>query len=570
MNKIRLLSPDVVEKIAAGEVIERPFSVVKELVENSLDAGATEIRIDLEAGGKKLIRIQDNGTGMSREDARLCFERHATSKISSETDLERISTLGFRGEALASISAVAELILRTSDGAGGPGTQIERKGGVTASIQDVAFPRGTSVEVKDLFFNLPARRKFLRSDKSELGLIVRFVSSIALAFPEARFFLAHGRRELISCPAVGTLRERIYQLHGRELVEGLMAVNFREGDRIVDGLGSRPPRGRPDKTTQLFFVNRRPVRDRILQAALNQAYRGFLEKDLFPEAFFFLHLPLEEVDVNVHPAKAEVRFRDSQLVFYLVLQAVEDAVQRQRGIKEVYPAGGEEKKAAGIAEGSETRVFPSPANHEGVEQRDLPGVEEAVVQRTHPRVLGQYLDSYIIAAGVEGILVIDQHNAHERVLFEKYREIDAEKKWPQRTPLIPVLFDLSPSQMVSLEGHQALLDEAGFRLSSMGGRTFALDAFPDIFSAEEAKETLLSLLEEVPREEAGKKRERILATLACRTAVKARESLSKEKMDFLVEELFRTSNPGVCPHGRPVIVRLDRSQIEKSLKRSSG
>jgi DNA mismatch repair protein MutL len=570
MNKIRLLSPDVVEKIAAGEVIERPFSVVKELVENSLDAGATEMRIELESGGKKLIRIQDNGTGMSREDARLCFERHATSKMSNETDLERISTLGFRGEALASISAVAEFILRTSDGGEGPGTQIERKGGVTVSVQDVAFPKGTSVEVKDLFFNLPARRKFLRSDKSELGLVVRYVSGVALAFPEARFFLAHGRRELISCPAVGTLRERIYQLHGREAVEGLMEVNFREGDRSVIGFGSRPPHGRPDKTSQLFFVNKRPVRDRILQAALNQAYRGFLEKDLFPAAFLFLHLPLDEVDINVHPAKAEVRFRDSQLVFYLVLQAVEDAVQRQRGIKEVYPAGGEDKKAAGVAEDSETRVFPSTANGDSGVQTALPGAEETGKQRTHPRVLGQYLDSYIIAAGAEGLLVIDQHNAHERVLFEKYREIDAQNKWPQRAPLIPVLFDLTPSQMVSLEKNQTLLDEAGFRLSSMGGRTFALDTFPDIFSAEEAKETLLSLLEEVAGEEAGKKRERILATLACRTAVKAKEPLPKEKMDFLVEELFRTSNPGVCPHGRPVIVRLDRSQIEKGLKRSSG
>jgi DNA mismatch repair protein MutL len=570
MNRIRLLSPDVVEKIAAGEVIERPFSVVKELVENSLDAGATEIRIELEAGGKRLIRIQDNGTGMAREDAGLCFERHATSKISSETDLEQISTLGFRGEALASISAVAELILRTSDGSGGPGTQIERKGGVTVSVQDVAFPRGTSVEVKDLFFNLPARRKFLRSDRSELSLIVRYVSGVALAFPETRFFLAHGRREIIHCPAVGSLRERIYQLHGREAVERLMEVDFREGDRSVIGFGSRPPHGRPDKASQLFFVNNRPVKDRILQAALNQAYRGFLEKDLFPEAFIFLNLPLGEVDVNVHPAKAEVRFRDSQLVFYVVLRAVDDAVQRQRGIKEVYPSGGEDQKTAGVAEAPRTESLPYTLSGDHAVQRLLPGDEETGKHRTHPRVLGQYLDTYIIAAGEEGLLVIDQHNAHERVLFEKYREIEFRKKWPQRAPLIPVLFDLSPSQIVSLEKNQTLLDEAGFRLSSMGGRTYTLDAFPDIFSAEEAKETLMSLLEEMTGGETEKKREKILATLACRTAVKAKEPLPKEKMDFLVEELFRTSNPGVCPHGRPVIVRLDRNQIEKGLKRSSG
>ncbi len=570
MNTIKLLSPDVVEKIAAGEVIERPFSVVKELTENSLDAGSTEIRIELEAGGKRLIGIQDNGMGMTREDARLCFERHATSKISNETDLEQISTLGFRGEALASISAVAEITLRTSDGSGEPGTQIERKGGATLSVQDVAFPRGTSVEVKDLFFNLPARRKFLRSDRSELSLIVRYLSGVALAFPGVRFFLAHGRREIMNCPAVGSLRERIYQLYGRETVERLMEINFCEGERSLNGFGSRPPQGKSDKALQLFFVNNRPVKDRILQAALNQAYRGFLEKDRFAEAFLFLRLPLGEVDVNVHPAKAEVRFHDSQLVFYLVLRAVDDAVQSQRGIKEVYPAGGEDRRTTGIAEASQPGVLPSAGTRDHENQKSLLEEEETGKAGTHPRVLGQYLDTYIIAAGEEGLLVIDQHNAHERVLFEKYRELELQKKWPQKAPLIPVLFDLSPSQTASLETNQSLLDEAGFRLSSMGGRTFALEAFPDIFSAEEAKETLLILLDEAAGEETGIKRERILATLACRTAVKANEPLQKEKMDFLIEELFRTSNPGVCPHGRPVIVRLDRSQIEKGLKRSSG
>jgi len=567
MARIKRLSLEVSQKIAAGEVIERPFSVVKELVENSLDAGASEIRVELLAGGKKLIRVQDDGAGMSREDAEVCFERHTTSKLTSEEDLERISTLGFRGEALASISAVSEIVLQTSDGQAEQGSRVERKAVETAAITDIAFPRGTAVEVRDIFFNLPARRKFLRSEQSELGHVVRFLSGVALAHPEVRFSLLHGRREILNCPRVGSHRERLFQLYGKDILDRLLEVGFKEGSGSVSGYSSRPPRGRPDRAHQLFFVNKRLVRDRVLQAALNQAYRGFLEKDRFPEAFLFLTLPYDEVDVNVHPTKAEVRFRESQLVFSLVLRSIEAALLKERGVKEIYPKADEAAGGRGVMEAAGARLTGAPYM-DRAEQMTLPKPVSAADVKAGPRVLGQYLDMYIVAEDSEGLLVIDQHNAHERVLFEKYREIDAQKKWPRAISLIPVLIELSPAQAVSLEKNQPLLEEAGFRAEAMGGRTYALNGFPDIFEAEEARDVLLQLLDEIGEEEPVRKREKMLATMACKTAVKAHEPLVRDKMEFLVEELFRTSNPALCPHGRPVIVKIGKAEIEKGLKRN--
>ena len=567
MAGIKRLPIEVSQKIAAGEVIERPFSVVKELVENSLDAGAKEIQVELQAGGKRLIRVQDDGAGMDREDAELCFERHATSKLTNEADLERISTLGFRGEALASISAVSDVVLKTSDGRGGQGSRVERKPGSAAIITDISFPRGTSLEVKDIFFNLPARRKFLRSEQSELGHIVRYISAVALAYPEIRFSLHHGRREVLDCPRVGSLRERIFQIYGKDILDRLLEVDFREGGGRVFGYSSRPPGGRADKGRQLFFINKRLVKDRVLQAALNQAYRGFLEKERFPEAFLFLSLPYDEVDVNVHPTKAEVRFRESQLIFYLLLKSIEAAVQKERGVKEIYPAAGEAAPGGEVRERATGLI--SSGRSAGDERMSFPIPIPAGERKAPARVLGQYLNMYIIATGEEGLLVIDQHNAHERVLFEKYKEIDLQKKWPVAAPLIPVLVDLSPEQVVSLEKNQTLLEGAGFRVEAMGGRTYALNGYPDIFEAEAARDVLLQLLDEIGGGgEAVRGREKMLATLACKTAVKAHEALPVEKMEYLVEELLRTSNPAVCPHGRPIIVKIGKSEIEKGLKRA--
>jgi len=584
MTKIHILPDDVAQKIAAGEVIEKPVSVVKELVENSLDAGASEIRVELVDGGKSLIKVQDDGAGMDREDAALCFRRHSTSKIAREEDLERIATLGFRGEALASIAAVSRLTLRTFDGAGDRGTMIEREGERLVAVTDIAFPRGTAVEVRDLFFNLPARRKFLRSGQSELGPVAKYVTQAALAAPGIRFTLVHGTRVTIACPPVATLRERVFQLFGKKMVDGLMDVAAEDGEARIEGLSSLPLAGRADKSVQHFFVNGRPVKDRILMAALNQAYTGILERGRSPEAFLFLRLPFADVDVNVHPAKAEVRFKDTQIVFRLVLRAVGEGAGRGHTIKEVAPAGTSGSAAGRVAEGERHYEVPGlafgPASDEtvvkgvtagaaggGMYRRYVSPSSAAVPGPAGPVVLGQYDNMYIVTAGEDGLLVIDQHNAHERVLFEKYREIDRLKLWPRKVLLIPPLIELPPSAAVAFDENAALLEELGFRVEAMGGRSYALKEYPDLFKAEEAKDVLLGLLEEAAGTRAEDRRERLLATMACKSAVKAGEPLTREKMGYLVDELFKTSQPALCPHGRPIVVRVEKSVIDKGLGR---
>jgi len=597
MKKIHLLPEAVAQKIAAGEVIERPVSVVKELVENSLDAGATEIRVELVDGGKRLIKVQDDGSGMGREDAALCFRRHSTSKLATEEDLERIETLGFRGEALASIAAVSRLTLRTQDGAEDRGTMIEREGERLVAVTDIAFPRGTSIEVRDLFFNLPARQKFLRSGPSELGPVAKYVTQAALAAPGVRFTLVHGAREVIACPPVMTLRERVFQIFGKKMVDGLMDVAAEEGGGRIEGLASLPLAGRPDKTVQHFFVNGRPVKDRILMAALNQAYAGILERGRSPEAFLFVSLPYADVDVNVHPAKAEVRFKDTQVVFRLVLRAVAEGAARGHTIKEVLPAARDKGPAGRVAE--EGVAWPSPglgfepagadalaagpaSGADGRSTGDMGSAGDmyrasryvspvatptSAAGSSGPVVLGQYENMYIVAAGEDGLLVIDQHNAHERVLFEKYREIDRERIWPRKMLLIPPILELSPSAVVGIETNAALFEGLGFRVEPMGGRSYALKEYPDIFKPEQAVDIFLGLLEEAGQKTAEDRREHMLATLACKTAVKAGEPLNREKMGYLVEELFKTSRPALCPHGRPVVVRVEKSVIDKGLGR---
>lgn len=576
MGVIQKLSDDVSRKIAAGEVIERPASVVKELVENSLDAQASEIRVELLAGGKGLIRVVDNGMGMSGEDALLCFESHATSKIKNEDDLENISTLGFRGEALPSIAAVSRITLKTTQRQQKKGTLVELDAKALTRQEDIAYPEGTSLEVRDLFYNLPARKKFLRSERAELTRIVRFLTQVALYFPRIRFSLAHGSRKVFDYPAVQSLKERIFQVFGKDFLENLMEVDCRDGGLRLQGFFSRPPAARRDRKYQFFFINGRLVKDNTLQAALNQAYRSFLEKDQSAEAILFLDIPPSDVDVNVHPTKSEVRFKDTRAVFRFVYMSLEQAVLKELGIKQVYPSLPDQQPALSEKGAASTFVAQVQEPYQpalldkapsSLPSREQPFFLPKDSDGVGPRVLGQYLDFYIVAEDEEGILIIDQHNAHERVLFEKYREIDRTQKWPRKLALHPLLMELSPSQELSYEENSEMIETAGFRVDAMGGQSFALKEYPDIFKEKEAIDLFLALLEDVGQEKIEKKKHKMLATLACKTAVKAGESLSPEKMSYLVEELFKTTNTALCPHGRPVTLRLRRSEIEKALRR---
>ncbi len=571
---IRRLPERVFQKIAAGEVIERPSSVVKELVENSLDAGATSIKIEFAGGGKALIRVTDNGMGMSPADAEICFDSHTTSKIREAEDLNRIKTLGFRGEALSSISAVSKVVLKTYEGKSQRGVSIEKQGEKLLSIRETAFPKGTSLEVKDLFFNLPVRKKFLASERAELSRIVTYVTTIVLAYPEVRFSLKHGERSLFSYSPVSSLRERIYQVFGKDRLDNLLPLEAEQGPFRLSGYASIPPSGRKDRRYQMFWLNSRPIKDRPLQAAVNQAYSTFLEKGQFPEAYIFLDVPPSEVDVNIHPTKTEVRFIDPKRIFQFIYRTVQEALLKEMGVKEVRAPKNRKEASFSRPSHGDTSFSPDTGRERHPYAREL-FVPWGKEEKTGPQVLGQYLYFYIIAVDEKGLLVIDQHNAHERVLFDKYKDLDRQRKMPRKMSVTPRIIEFSPSQELNFKENRGVLEEAGFGVDPMGGRSYALKEYPDIFNQEEAEEVFLSLLEDTgePGEAKGdikSRKDKILATLACKSAIKAGKPLSMDMMSYLVESLFKTSNPGVCPHGRPITLRISKSEIERGLGRKKS
>ncbi|MBN2205881.1 MAG: hypothetical protein JW742_00630, partial [Candidatus Aminicenantes bacterium] len=407
------------------------------------------------------------------------------------------------------------------------------------------------------------------SAASELTAAAKQMTLIALGHPAVRFHVVHGKRVILSVPGVAGLRERVFQIFGRDVLDRLVDVAYAEGGYRLEGLASRPPTGRPDRTRQHVFVNGRPVRDRLLQAALQQAYRGLLERDVQPEAVLFLTIPFEDVDVNVHPAKSEVRFRDSSRLFGLVVRGLDAALRTCPGVKDVSPGPAPWPRAAtGPATG---RGEAAGAFGFGVEEAPAASLfgsaEPEAGSAAAPRVLGQYLSAYIVAAAPEGVYIIDQHNAHERILFDRFAEARARDRIPRKAPLLPILIDLTPAQAVRLEASRPALDEAGFQVEEMGGRTVALKEHPDLFGPEAAREAFLAVLDDLEREDKGGRGDRILATLACKSAVKAGEPLPREKMEFLVAELFRLEDKALCPHGRPILILIDRGQVEKALKR---
>jgi DNA mismatch repair protein MutL len=592
MGRIQKLSADLANQIAAGEVVERPASVIKELVENSIDAGARRLNIVVELGGKKLIRVDDDGEGMDPEDARLAIERHATSKIRRADDLAAIATLGFRGEALPAIASVSHFVLRTRTRQMNAGTEIKVNGGAVASVVEAGMPEGTAIEVADLFYNLPARRKFLKSDGAESAQVSRVVTQLALCYPEVGFTLTSAGRRVLQCPPVATQRERLYQLYGDR--SDLIEVRRDSGDvRLLGYIAALAEQG-PTRGPQNLFVNRRIVKDRTVAHAVIDAYSQASIKERSPEMHLFIEMPHDAVDVNVHPTKAEVRFRDQSYIHELVRRTLGDALGRGPApeLQLEAPRGLTPQPATLPLPHGYTAVFPSrwstaPASGSPfaplAPTTDSPfaPTRDSSVAPTSGREfpptirpmmpLGQFRDTFIIAVDEEGIAIIDQHVAHERVLFERITERLTNGRLESQRLLEPMILELPPSSRQALLSRAADLERLGFEVEEFGGDTLRISAFPALLRREECPNALRALAEDLETvgtttsvDEAVKK---IAATMACHAAVKANDPLTPEKMAHILDELRRTSYSTVCPHGRPVMLRLTRREVEKNFQR---
>jgi DNA mismatch repair protein MutL len=683
MGRIRILSDQVANQIAAGEVVDRPASVVKELLENALDAGAMRIRVEVEAGGRKLIRVSDDGHGMNRDDALLAFERHATSKLRTADDLLAIATLGFRGEALPSIASVARVTLETSTGAstdrgsGGDsaeaGTRLEIAGGKILRVEDVALPRGTTLAVADLFFNTPARRKFLRAESTELAHVTALVTHYALVHPEKHFELISASHTVVSAPPVTRTAERIYQIFGKETLGQLLPVAAEtaldraglpeappwkkdpdEPERVpgtmrLSGFYSKPELQKLNRNSIYIFVNKRLIRDRLLLHAITEAYRNVIPPTSFPVVLLFLEMPPEEVDVNVHPAKTEVRFRQQTLVHDFVRDNLRTALVRSRPAAGFLAAldaqptaspslmppaasplpgepGGAADSDAGAGGAPQAEPFeltprmpaPVPGRLEfdgaGLSQGsfedqilgrtaaallDLSGVdlsrldhsgqdaatgaaqveaEQAEANLNHLRDLkpmGQLRESFILATGPDGLWIIDQHVAHERVLFEKIlRDRQVEHVQRQRL-LMPLLVELKPEQMVIFARIAEELERNGFEVEPFGPQTLAVKAAPvglegaalERMLGQVIDQSAADQIEAEQNEDLTALRSRIAASIACHSAIKVNTPLDPARMEWLLLELAKTSHPTSCPHGRPIALLYSWREILRAFHR---
>ena len=601
MGKVHRLPPDLANQIAAGEVVERPASVIKELVENAIDAGARRVGIAVELGGKKLIRVEDDGEGMSPEDARLAIERHATSKIRRADDLERIATLGFRGEALPSIASVSHFVLRTRERGTMSGTEIRVNGGAVAAVAEVGMPEGTSIEVGDVFYNLPARRKFLKSDAAEAAQVTRIVTQLALCYPEIGFTLTSAGRRVLQTPPVGSLRDRLYQLYGDR--SDLLEIR-RDGEVRVLGYVAALAEQGPTRGPQNVFVNRRIVKDRTIAHAIIEAYSVASIKERSPEVHLFIEMPRDAVDVNVHPTKAEVRFRDQSYIHQVIRRTLGDALgsgpapafQLEAGRSgEAVPTTlplptsfGTTFPSRWVPPGARSyydATLPAPALAPDGAAAGTPTAEGGIAPASEPErsiapdvpqirpmmALGQFRDTFIIAVDEEGIAIIDQHVAHERVLFERITERLSTGRIESQRLLEPMLVNVSASGRQALVAHGAELERLGFEIEEFGGDTLRVSAFPALLRREECDAAIRALAEDLEGLDKGSTVDeairRVAATMACHAAVKANYPLTPEKMAHILDELRRTAYSTICPHGRPVMLRLTRREVEKNFQR---
>ncbi len=647
MGKIHVLSEAVANKIAAGEVVERPASVVKELLENALDAGSTRIKIQVEAGGKKLIQITDNGGGMVRDDALLAFERHATSKIRNAEDLLSVSTLGFRGEAMPSIASVSRLRLETRAAEEPTGTVVEINGGKMFRVEEAGLPLGTSITVRDLFFNTPARKKFLKSESTELSHIASLVTHYALAHPHKHFELHSATNAILVAAPVSDHSQRVYQVFGKEILDQLLPLaavlplervglpplppwrRAQDEDEVppdpgelrIHGFVSKPEIQKLNRNSIFVFVNGRLIRDRLLQHALTEAYRNILPPTVFPVVLLFLEMPSAEVDVNVHPSKTEVRFRQQTVIHDFVRDSVRAALMKarpvpqfvteihahptaspvltpgtrpSRGETQVWrplyePAPGFSLTAPVVPHVSERFQFEGGIAVEANAAVSLAGAPEmlpdsgciapiadaaeetSLASLASLKPLGQIRNSFILAVNEDGLWIVDQHVAHERVLFEKAMKQRSAQRVESQRLLMPLLIELAPAQQAVFAEISNELQLNGFEAEPFGTRTITVKIAPAGLQASQIEHMLHELLDQLAREEQrinlDAVRTRIAASIACHAAVKVNMPLEQNKMEWLLAELAKTDCPMTCPHGRPVVLRYSVRDIQKAFKR---
>jgi DNA mismatch repair protein MutL len=649
MGRIHVLSEAVANKIAAGEVVERPASVVKELLENALDAGSTRIKIQIEAGGKKLIQITDNGCGMVRDDALLAFERHATSKIKNAEDLLSVATLGFRGEALPSIASVSRLRLETRAPEEASGTVVEINGGKIFKVEEAGLPAGTAITVRDLFFNTPARKKFLKSESTELSHIASLVTHYALAHPDKHFELHSATNAILIAVPVADQSERVYQVFGKETLDQLLRLAAmiplervglpqpppwrREaakqdtepadpGELRIHGFVSKPEIQKLNRNSIYVFVNGRLIRDRLVLHAVIEAYRNILPPTVFPVVLLFMEMPSAEVDVNVHPSKTEVRFRQQTFLHDFVRDCVRAVLMKARPVPQftteiaAHPTAspsltpGARAQAAGAWHalyepappgGFELMApFPQPANERFRFEDGIAVEANAAIPAGHApqpipedgcvvplpdepeesslapalsslKPLGQIRNSFILAVNGDGLWIVDQHVAHERVLFEKVLKQRSAKKVESQRLLMPLLVELTPAQQAVFTEISDELLLNGFEAEPFGTRTIAVKIAPAGLEASQIEHMLHELLDQFSREEQKLNMEmvrtRIAASIACQAAIKVNMPLEQNKMEWLLAELAKTECPMTCPHGRPVVLRYSLKDIQRAFKR---
>jgi DNA mismatch repair protein MutL len=577
--KIQILSDEMASRIAAGEVVERPASAVKELIENSLDASATEIFISVEKSGTSSIRVSDNGEGMAPEDLNLAVERHATSKLKVDEDLFRIATLGFRGEALPSIGSVSKLQVVSRSPNAPTAQKLCVEGGKKGEMLPTAAAVGTSIEIKDIFFNTPARRKFLKAPATELSHICDAVNRMALAYPGVHFRLEHDGRTVADYVSVNDGQDRLYQVFGREIAKGLAAFDWRQGELAVHGFLSSAPLSFPNARYLYTFVNRRYVRDKVLTHAVLQGYETLLMKGQYPAVVLFLQVPFGEVDVNVHPAKFEVRFRRQSDVHEAVARAIRQALRQEA--KEPGPRSGAISSSSfsfsGVREvalpyGLSARTAPdNPAPTYGNVFTLPPRAAAQEGFYSSMRVLGQILGCYLVCASSQGLALIDQHAAHERVAFEKLRrQMDAGKVAMQNL-LIPQTVRLSAGEMMLLEQKLDILRRFGFDLEPFGPDAYAIHSVPALLPEGDYSQVVRQMVADLAEVDTSSKlREHLedrLATIACHSVIRANRMLEMDEMRALLSDLDQIDFATQCPHGRPVLIEISRDELERMFKR---